>query len=282
MLGPTVAGSWYPSNPAELRRQIEGFLSAGGATEKAKGSPVALIAPHAGFVYSGAVAARAFRLLRARPIRRVVLIGPSHYAAFRGARVPRATTYRTPLGEIDLDATAIESVLDPPFVAADDEPFEREHCLEAEIPFLQCVLADGWSMVPMLIGGATTAERRSELSRALQPLIDGGTVVVVSSDFTHYGDGFHYTPFRRDVRDRIRELDMGAIDRIVAIDRTGFDSYVAETGATICGRVAIGVLLGLEFGAVDARLIDYATSGEITGDWGHCVSYAAVGFWGGA
>ena len=114
----------------------------------------------------------------------------------------------------------------------------------------------------------------------IRSLVDGETVVVVSSDFTHYGTGFDYVPFRVDIPEKIRALDMRPVERIVGLDRGGFDAYVTETGATICGRAVIDVLLGVLPTRTTGRLLAYDTSGRMTGDWRHSVSYAAIGFWG--
>jgi AmmeMemoRadiSam system protein B len=281
VVGPTVAGTWYPSSPDELGRQIDALLRSVEAAEPAYPSTTcrALIAPHAGFVYSGAVAARVFRSVDSGASRRVLLIGPSHYADFRGLRVPRASAYRTPLGDVAIDLPAVRQLERNPLVRIDPAPFTREHCLEAELPFLQRVLGEGWELVPMLIGASTTTGDRTELASSLAPLMDPDTLLVVSSDFTHYGSAFHYLPFRTDVPQKIRRLDMGAVDRIVSLEREGFERYVRETGATICGRAAIDVLLALVPEHAKARLVDYDTSGRQTGDWTHSVSYAAVGFW---
>jgi AmmeMemoRadiSam system protein B len=108
--------------------------------------------------------------------------------------------------------------------------------------------------------------------------VDPETLVVVSTDFTHYGPRFSFVPFEEDVPERIRQLDMGAVDRILASDRRGFESYVKDTGATICGHRAIDVLLSLLPGDLETALVAYDTSGRITNDWDHSVSYASLVF----
>ncbi len=279
-LGPAVAGTWYPSSAGELARTVDGMLSATAPQEGAMArSVVALIAPHAGFVYSGEVAGRGFRLLAGGRYSRIVLIGPSHYAGFRGAVVPDATSMGTPLGEVPIDDAALDLVRDRPGFHVDNDPFVREHCLEAEIPFLQRVLEPGWRVVPVLVGSGVAGRGAQELADGLAPLIGPDTLVVVSSDFTHFGRGFGYAPFREDVEDRIRDLDLGAVRLIEARDAKGFEDYVDRTGATICGRSAIGVLLrALPPGEVEASLVAYDTSGRMTGDFSHTVSYASVVF----
>jgi AmmeMemoRadiSam system protein B len=277
-LGPAVAGTWYPSDEASLASTVDDLLE-GDPDETAEGGPiVALIEPHAGYVYSGSVAGRGFRGVRGRDASRVILIGPSHYEAFRGGIVPDADVYRTPLGDVELDHDALEALARHPAIAADSRPFGPEHSLESEIPFLQRALLPGWRLVPVLVGSGTTGPAAEEVADALRPLLEESTLVVVSSDFTHYGPRFGYVPFREDVRERIRGLDMGAVERIERRDVPGLERYLGETGATICGRDAIGVLLRLLPRDVRGRLTAYDTSGALTGDWEHSVSYAALTF----
>jgi AmmeMemoRadiSam system protein B len=266
-----------------LTQQIDAFFDCSADPETRGGGEVrwgrilALIAPHAGFVYSGAVAACGFRGLRDTRVDRVILAGPSHYAAFRGAVVPSAGAYRTPLGEVPIDTEAIAQ-LESAWVKLDDEPFRPEHSLEAEIPFLQRVLRPGWRLLPVLLGAGTSGPGAESVAQALRPLVGSETLLVVSSDFTHFGPRFGYVPFDTDVPTRIEKLDMGAIDRILAHDPQGFEDYVQRTGATICGRDAIGVLLRLLPRGLSGDLAGYDTSGRMTGDWDHSVSYASLVF----
>ena len=273
-LGPAVAGTWYPASPAALEREVDRLLAGAPAGR----APIALVVPHAGYVYSGAVAGRAFARLAGRAFRRVVLIGPSHRAAFDGACLPEAQVYRTPLGTVEIDREVIERLAASPGFRVDDGPFVAEHCLEAEIPFLQRTLREGWTAVPLLVGAGTGAARLDGVARALRGVPSEDLLLVISSDFTHYGPRFGYTPFDSDVPRRVRELDMGAIEHVVRLDRAGFADYVARTGATICGRAAIDVLLGALPAGVRAELVSYDTSGSMTGDWEHSVSYASLAF----
>jgi AmmeMemoRadiSam system protein B len=289
VLGPTVAGRWYPADRAELERQVDGLLASGpglgdpgaAAAPEATVAPTALIAPHAGYLYSGAVAAAAFgRLGTSAPPRRVIVMGPSHFAAFEGAALPRAGRYRTPLGEIPLDEEAVARLEEGAAFRVDDRPFLPEHALEAELPFLQRLLPD-WRLLPVLIGAGSSAAALDAAAAALAELWNDETLLVVSSDFTHYGSSFGFVPFTAETDDvpaRIEALDRGAIDRIVALDRAGFADYVTETGATICGQAPIRILLRLAAGRAVAELAAYDTSGRITGSWDHSVSYAGIVF----
>jgi hypothetical protein len=237
----------------------------------------ALIVPHAGFAYSGAVAASAFSRLRGRTFDRVILVGPSHYFGFEGAAIPDAAeAYRTPLGDAPIDREAVLSLRETAGFRADDRMFEPEHALEAELPFLQRILATDVPIVPVLLGGGATHADAKRTADALAPLLGAPTLVVISSDFTHFGPRFGYVPFEDDVPARLRHLDLGAVAAIEAGDAADFARYVRTTGATICGHRAIDVLLMLPCAAAGAKLVEYDTSGRMTGNWDHSVSYAAI------
>jgi hypothetical protein len=224
------------------------------------------------------VAARGFARLGGDEYRRVVLLGPSHYAAFPGAVLSGATVYRTPLGDVPIDTEACAALSGRPGFRGDDRPFRPEHCLEAEIPFLQRRLRPGWRLLPVLVGTLGGADDARRLADGLRPYADDASLVVVSSDFTHYGPRFHFVPFRQHVPRSLERLDLGAVERILARDADGFDAYVERTGATICGRNPIRVLLDLLPPDVEGELAAYDTSGRITGEWDHSVSYASLVF----
>ena len=194
---PSVAGTFYPADPARLRDHVEKMLAEArtpgdfnARPEPVSGTvatavPLALIAPHAGYRYSGPIAASAFKVLEAasRPIHRVVVIGPSHFVPFAGVALPEAEVFETPLGEITIDVAAIDRArrIDP--IVTWDEPHRHEHGIEVELPFLQTVLGD-FGLVP-LVTGHTTAERVAEI---LDALWNDGTLVVVSSDLFYFHD----------------------------------------------------------------------------------------------
>ena len=278
VLGPAVAGSWYPRDRDELASLVDALIESASARTPAPTGPVAgLIVPHAGFVYSGAVAASAFSRLGGRTFDRIVLIGPSHHFGFGGAMVPdEATAYRTPLCDAPIDREAVLALSTAAGFRADDRMFEPEHALEAELPFLQRVLGRNVPIVPVLLGGRATHDDAKRVADALAALPHASTLVVVSSDFTHFGPRFGYVPFADDLPARIRTLDLGAIAAIEAGDAAAFARYVDATGATICGHRAIDVLLMLPCAAGGAKLLDYDTSGRMTGSWDNSVSYAAI------
>jgi AmmeMemoRadiSam system protein B len=278
-IGPNVAGSWYPGSEGSLRSLVADLLEGAPLPPAdAPGRVLGLIEPHAGFVYSGAVAAAGFRLVRGDSYRRVLLLGPSHYSAFRGATVPQADTWSTPLGPVPIDRKAARSLSSATGFQEDDRPFHREHSLEAELPFLQEALEPGWQLVPVLLGIDVSSGTAGRLAAALSELTGPDCLMVASSDFTHYGRSFQYVPFTERIPEGLRELDLGAVRHIEEMDVEGFESYVDRTGATICGRNAIGLLMRLVPDGTDASLVLYDTSGRMTDDWNHTVSYATVAF----
>ena len=280
VLEPAVAGSWYPARRDELASLVDRLIDeAGQRVRPPRGSASAVIAPHAGYAYSGAVAASAFSTLAARRPSRAILLGPSHHFGFSGAAIPdAAVAQRTPLGEMPLDLATLARLREAPAFRADDRVFEPEHALEAEVPFLQRLFGPDLPLVPVILGGGVSAEEVERIAAALAPIVDDDTIVVVSSDFTHYGPRFSYVPFVEDVPERLRTLDLSAISEIARGDAAGFTKVVAATGATICGRRAIDVLLRLPIGRGGGSLLEYDTSGRMTGSWDHSVSYASVAF----
>ncbi|HXQ20453.1 MAG TPA: AmmeMemoRadiSam system protein B [Candidatus Acidoferrales bacterium] len=276
---PQLAGTWYAGDARNLRRQVDELLQA--AEPAATRTPLrGVIVPHAGYIYSGRAAAAAYACLRATPYRRAVILAPSHFAAFRGVAVLDADAFETPLGEVRVDRDGVAALLSAPLFSDDPEPYREEHSLEIQLPLLQSVLPDV-RVVPALLGDLTRNDQ-STVAGVLEQLVDDETIVIVSSDFVHYGSRFGYLPFPaagpEAVRARLRELDMGAVDRVRAGDAAGFRRYVADTGATICGRTPISVFLTMHAARTVGQLLTYYTSLDVTGDYEHCVSYASIAF----
>ena len=276
-----VAGSWYPGDAKTLSRYIDRLLAeAQPSPESRQGPPVrALIVPHAGYAYSGATAAAGYKLVEGHSYRRVVVLGPAHRGGFRGLSIAKVEAYETPLGRIPLDIEAIQRLRASPLVTADAQAHEREHSIEMQLPFLQRALTPGWKLVPVLVGWMEAGDRR-RAAELLRPLLDDQTLLVVSTDFTHYGPNYRYLPFPLDrhTPQRIKRLDQGAVERILAGDAEGFLAYRRRTGITICGREAVAILLHLLPPGVHARVAAHTTSGALTGDYRNSVSYWAIVF----
>ncbi len=273
----TLAGSWYPGDPAALGDLIDSLLL--DAAQSPLPAASGLIVPHAAYEYSGAVAAAAYRALQGQPCDRIVLLAPSHTRAFHGVAVLDSEAFETPLGQVPIDPAIAELELTD-LICADPTPFEREHSLEIQLPFVQRVQPRA-SVVPLLFGELVD-EDYGTVATALDLLAGERTVFVVSSDFTHYGWRFGYEPFPAQgaeyVKARLRELDMGAIAPVLRGDAPAFRRYLSETGDTVCGRVPIAAFLSWAGPEQRGELLAYRTSLDVSGDYEHCVSYAAIAF----
>jgi hypothetical protein len=232
-------------------------------------------------MYSGVVAASAYRRLELQKPRRIVLLGFSHSHPVTGINIPDVSAYRTPLGEVAVDAETIEQLAARTAFRRAREETLCDHSIEIQLPFLQIALPRV-QVVPLYVGDLSASEREG-VAAALAELAASGTVLVASSDLTHYGHMFHYLPFPVDERTpaRLRALDRGLIHAAASLDPVTFLAEVGRTRATVCGTGPISLLLETlrRKGRYKQETLDYQTSGEITGDWRHSVSYAALGYW---
>jgi AmmeMemoRadiSam system protein B len=274
----SLAGNWYPADAVELRLEVERCLGEANAGDE---TLRALLVPHAGYRYSGSVAGAAFANLERGRWRRAVVLAPSHYRSFVGAAVFPGDGFETPLGVVRVEREGARRLAGASLFAADARPYDREHALEIELPFLQ-VVDPALSIVPVLVGSHEATDELAVVGRGLAELDDGDTLYVVSSDFTHYGASFDYLPFPpldpEFVSAELRRLDFGAIEAIRRGDRAAFADYLRSTGITICGRGPIQAFLSFSRGRYAADLAAYQTSLDVTGDFEHSVSYAALLF----
>ncbi len=285
---PAVAGQFYESDPERLRLQIEQMLADGKSASPSCGRYVqAVIVPHAGYAYSGKTAAKTLKLAGNFEYKRAVVISPSHSFHFKGLALSSHDAYRTPLGCIPIDKKPLNEILSKKcrWINEMDEVHIPEHSLEVELPFLQ-VLFPELPIVP-IVCGHVDHEIAGDVSEVLYPFMDSKTLWVISSDFTHFGRQFGYRPFTENIPAKLRDLDTGAVKKIIRLDYTGFSDYVEETGATICGANPIKVLLktiektsACSGSAFTPELVEYTTSGELTGDYSHTVSYAGIVIYG--
>ena len=283
---PAAAGTFYPGTERKLRRTVEELLEAASPrvpTALRELRPRALIVPHAGYTYSGATAAFAYKLLEGKPRpERVILVGPAHYVGVSEVlSVPPFTHYRTPLGDIPVDTTARQELLEADIFRMRRPPHGPEHSLEVQLPFLQVLWDEPPKILPVLCGSLTLSQCRSAAA-AIERVLGEDGLLLVSTDFTHYGPRFGYQPFAGAAGDelarKIEGLDRGATRYIAEFSPEGFLEYVADTGATICGRIPVTIMLALFSGEPNVQAADlhYTTSGELTGDYGNSVSYFAI------
>ena len=274
---PAVAGRFYPDAEAELSKKINNYLDKA-LIEDLPGKPVAIISPHAGYQYSGAVAAYSYKAIKDHGYKRVIVLAPSHYSRYRGASILDVEAYKTPLGLVRLNQGICNNLINnPPFFGTFKNAHKREHSLETQLPFLQTVLGNDFELIPVLVSRLNN-EEFDFIADKLRPLIDENTLIVVSSDFTHYGYGYDYVPFRKDVEANLRKLDYGAFERIIALDFNGFFQYKRATGITACGFMPIALLMKLLPSDVQGKILQYDTSGNILGNFDSSVSYASIVF----
>ena len=280
-LQSTIAGSWYPGTERDIRALAEKW-EVHCACEKTAMSPVpnVLLLPHAGWAYSGETAWTAVRSVRGAQFRRVIVLAPSHRAWIENRLVaPESGAVKTPLGEIRIDRDWLDKLALVAPVARNDRVHSAEHSAQIEYPLLQLALGTDFSIVPLVMG-SFGRDQMEMCARALSRLMDAKTLLVISSDFTHYGDDFSYSPYGtkggKAVRDLVAAADAEAFKFMAKGDADGFAAFIERTRATICGRVPIEMALrAIPRGMTFARQ-RYATSGDESGDYSRFVCYLAA------
>ncbi len=256
---PAVAGSFYPASADELRRDLAHYLENAQSGASGEAPPKVLIAPHAGYVYSGSIAATAYARVAslAGAVDRVVLLGPAHRVHVRGLALPATTRFETPLGTISIDQAAIDKVARLAQVVVSDEAHAQEHSLEVHLPFMQQVLGD-FKLVPFVVGNATPAQ----IAEVLDILWGGPeTLIVISSDLSHY------LPY-----DRARAIDEFTAETILRL--TPRLNHEQACGATPIN----GLLVAAKARGLQAQLLDLRNSGDTAGDKSGVVGYASFAF----
>ena len=255
---PTVAGMFYPADPGLLRSEIDAYMAA--ATVPGLGRVRAVIAPHAGYVYSGPVAAYAYRLLGAQhPMpERIIIMGPSHRSWFPGVAVADVDGFATPLGTQPVDRAFVKALTqNQELFSAVNAPHTPEHCLEVQIPFIQ-VIFPNVPVVPMLFGETNP----TAVGKALDRILEETDLIIVSSDLSHYHSNRS-----------AHAIDRKFLDALLAGDRQGVLKGEA------CGQApALALMTIAESRNWHPRLLDYRTSGDISGDTRQVVGYAAVAY----
>lgn len=262
-----VAGSWYPAAPAALSAAVDRYLADADDGRSKLSSLVAVVAPHAGLVYSGPVAAFAYAQVRHRAFDVAVLVGPSHFEAFDGVAVHLGRGFATPLGLVDIDQERARALLDTtPVVREDASVHAREHSLEMQLPFL-CRVAPGLPIVPLLMG-RQTPDAAQALAEGLSTVLNEcRPLVIASTDLSHYHDAA--TAFR---------LDSVVIDCVSRLDADGLDAALQTYPHHACGGgPTVAVLRAAEqLGASLAVVLRYGDSGDVSGDKSSVVGYLAA------
>ena len=254
---PAMAGQFYPDDPVLLQQQIDQYLAAESTTS---GSPKALIVPHAGYIYSGSIAASAYAQLASAHniIKRVILLGPAHRVGFNGLAASSAQYFATPLGVIPIDNASLDSILMLPQVHVRDDAHKDEHSLEVQLPFLQTVL-NNFKLVPLVVGDASY----EEVAEVLEILWGKDeTLIVISSDLSHYHDYKTAQSLDTATSHAIEQLQPGDIQHEQA-----------------CGRTPInGLLIAARRHHLNAATLDLRNSGDTAGTKDRVVGYGAYAF----
>lgn len=284
MREPVVAGMFYEDDFGELDKQINDcFTHKLGPGDlpisKRDKNILGIIAPHAGYIYSGACAAWSYKEIAESKIPDLfIVIGLSH-SGFGSCISLQG--WSTPFGVVKNFKKFSKALADDSKLKVNEEAHANEHSLEVQLPFLQFVNKDYLEKIKICPIIASPDLQFTEIAEAIKKKIDefGKKVcVIASSDFTHYGINYGYMPFSRDVKENMYKLDKGAINFIEKLNPKGFLSYISETRATICGSYPIATMLELckLLGATNASLLQYYTSGDIMNDYSSAVGYGAI------
>lgn len=260
---PAVAGMFYPADKQSLKNDIHQYLN--NVSVEQKENPKAIVVPHAGYIYSGPIAASAYKQIIPfkDKIKRVVLLGPSHRVAFTGLAVPESDVFSTPLGNIPIDQKSIQQLSDLPQVIASDQAHREEHSLEVQLPFLQEIL-DDFTLIPLVVGDA----ERHEVAEVINRLwcnddgCDEHTLIVISTDLSHYHS-----------YDEAKQLDHATSDAIKNLkpDLIGYEDA--------CGRNGLkGMMTVAEEKNLSVDILDLRNSGDTAGDKSRVVGYGAYVF----
>jgi MEMO1 family protein len=268
---PVVAGAFYPKDPKELAATVDGLIAHASAPTT-EGQVIALIAPHAGYAFSGAVAAHSYARLKGQRVHRVVVIAPSHFEAFPFSSVYDGEAYATPLGKITVDKTFAGKLANlSPLIRLSSRGHvptqgQAEHALEVQLPFLQQTLAD-FELVPVVMGDQSYEASRA-LGVALAQLMRGSdTLIVASSDLSHYHTYDQASALDRKTLNAIREWDYLTLSK-------NFQSRIWE--ACGGGPIVAAMIAAQRLGATQANVLKYANTGDVTGDRNRVVGYGAV------
>jgi MEMO1 family protein len=266
---PTVAGRFYPDDPQELAQEVDSFLS-----DKGLPTPKIIIVPHAAYAYSGPTAGIGFTQLKNE--KRVILVGTSHRAFFKGAAIYDGDGWQTPLGKVSIDTDVIKKLVTKnPHCHINNDAHSKGHGLEVQLPFLQRVL-DEFKIIPILLN-QTPHTLIKTIGDSLAAIMDEDTVLVVSSDLSHY-------PSQADAE----IIDRQTIDTILSGDTEIFRAETIACSRDIpnlstcaCGADAIkvGMRVARKLRLGDIRLLQYSNSGQVSGDSSRVVGYAAIGFY---
>lgn len=284
-----VDGSFYPASAAELKKQIEKCFANGPGKLiqdkkiKKRQEIKAVIAPHAGYIYSGMCEAYSYRdLAESNKPNLYIILGTNHTGIGNSDFLLSFCDFETPLGILRTEKWFVKKIKDMSAgisVEQNEEVHEKEHSIEVQLPFLQYI-NPGAKIIPIIVS-THDADKINKFARIISNLakVEGKKVMIIaSSDFTHYGPMYNFTPFRENVKENLYRLDKRLIDLIIALDTKKFLQEAGKT--TICGAGAIALCMEIckQLNSKNAKLLKYYTSGDITGDYSNAVGYASMEF----
>lgn len=267
---------WYPSDRERLIDHLDLYLN----TEENLGpmsDMLAIIVPHAGHQYCGLLDGHGFSVCTGMNLKRIIVIGPSHFFSIPNRiSMPALGNYQSPLGIAPIDTTCVRDLHEkaPELFTHHSDIHYKEHSIQTLVPFAQ-ILFPGVPILPLIIGHSSKKSIR-EMATYLKPYVGPQTLLVISSDFTHYGEMFDYTPFTDNISERIKAVDFGALTHIYNMNSSEFYRYFEKNTPTICGEFAIKLMFELLPNNARGTLLDYRQSAQSQPTITHSVSYAAV------
>jgi len=291
-----VAGTWYPANPQQLFQAAREY-SRKAVDYDAPGKMIACVVPHAMWSVVGPISGAAYKHVHESEYDRVIVLSASHYASFRGGSIASVQFYKTPLGDVPLDLTAIKHITWSTLIqtrsvsynqslytsGARQPVHEREQAIETQLPFLQAQNGT-FLLVPILMGslndyqGNIDPEAIESVAETLREFINDRTLIVVATHFTHYGYDYGFHPFEKDVKNNVHKLDLEAMRYILDCDLQGFLNFLKRTKDPIDGAVPLAILTQLIPTRAHGELLRYTTSGDISGDYTDSISFASLAF----
>jgi len=285
----THAGSWYPDSAKELSRQLGDWL--GQAGPRIAGPARAIIAPHAGYTYCGDTAAYAYKQIVSDRIEKIFVLGPSHVVCLNGCALTTCSRYKTPLYDLIIDQKVNNDLRDTgAFENMDLRSEEAEHSIEMQLPFIAKVMEnrrpDSFTLIPILVGSLSSSRQAQYGKMFAKYIADPRNLFIISSDFCHWGNRFHFTPYDSSsgasIYEHIETLDRQGMDAIRHLDPAVFNDYLKRTQNTICGRNPICVMLQaaehfsqMNNHSAEFRFLHYSQSNQCRHMGDSSVSYAA-------
>ncbi|NMA43017.1 MAG: AmmeMemoRadiSam system protein B [Oligosphaeraceae bacterium] len=277
VLPSSLAGRWYPGNSGSLRRMIESGLAALPAAKASSTAVNLLILPHAGYVYSLSCALYGIREIQGQDFSRVIVLAPSHRQHLPNQIcAAQAAAIETPLGESKLDQEAAGEIDRLFRLKFSDDIHLGEHAAQIQYPLIQYALPQA-KILPLIVGTMQVEPLRAA-AKAIKSAWDANTLLLISSDFTHYGDNFGYRPFANRHQEQVRKMDLQAFALLQKQEPDAFMDFLAKSGATICGHYALALMLYMLDADAGLRLLHYCNSADNPRDNNFVCYLAAAGY----